>query len=133
MATIYFAMIVPSLCICSFLLYGWDKRRAQKDQFRVPEVTLHIYDTLGGWPGGLLAMQVFRHKRRKMRFILVMVAGIIVNIAAIIGCSQIPFLHDAVSILLNETMKYILVGGIILATIVAFLNTFQKRWRSSEK
>ncbi len=52
----------------SFLAYGWDKRQAQKNGWRVPEKTLHSIDALGGWPGGLCAQQIFRHKTRKSVF-----------------------------------------------------------------
>ena len=52
----------------SFLTYGWDKRQAKLDGWRVPEKTLHSIDAIGGWPGGFLAQQIFRHKTRKMPF-----------------------------------------------------------------
>jgi uncharacterized membrane protein YsdA (DUF1294 family) len=31
-------------------------------------VTLHLLDLFGGWPGGVLAQQAFRHKTRKRAF-----------------------------------------------------------------
>ncbi len=52
----------------SFIAYGWDKRQARHNGWRVPEKTLHSIDAVGGWPGGFLAQQVFRHKSRKTPF-----------------------------------------------------------------
>lgn len=55
------------------LLLNWsDKRRAGRQQWRVPEATLHLGELLGGWPGALLAQQLLRHKTAKAgyRFLL---------------------------------------------------------------
>ena len=49
-------------------LYAHDKSKAQRDVWRISESTLHILDVMGGWPGGLLAQRVFRHKTRKLWF-----------------------------------------------------------------
>jgi uncharacterized membrane protein YsdA (DUF1294 family) len=37
----------------------------------VSENTLHLLELVGGWPGALLAMKLFRHKTRKLSFLLV--------------------------------------------------------------
>lgn len=34
----------------------------------LPEKVLHATEILGGWPGALLAQQVFRHKTRKVSY-----------------------------------------------------------------
>jgi len=60
----------------TFVVYGIDKRRAATGGRRVPEATLHGLELLGGWPGALLGQSVFRHKRRKLRYMLVF-AGIV--------------------------------------------------------
>ena len=52
----------------AFLLYWSDKRKARLDRWRVPENLLHAVELAGGWPGALLAQQVFRHKTRKLSF-----------------------------------------------------------------
>ncbi|VVN93979.1 DUF1294 domain-containing protein [Pseudomonas fluorescens] len=54
--------------VLAFLLYGSDKRKARLDRWRVPENVLHAVELAGGWPGALLAQQVFRHKTRKLSF-----------------------------------------------------------------
>ena len=52
----------------AFLLYWSDKRKARLDHWRIPENVLHAVELAGGWPGALLAQQVFRHKTRKLSF-----------------------------------------------------------------
>lgn len=50
------------------LLYWLDKRSAQSGGRRTPENTLHLVELAGGWPGALLAQQLFRHKTRKASY-----------------------------------------------------------------
>ncbi|WCM48839.1 DUF1294 domain-containing protein [Pseudomonas sp. WJP1] len=57
--------------VLAFLLYWSDKRKARFDHWRTPENVLHALEFAGGWPGALLAQQVFRHKTRKVSFQLV--------------------------------------------------------------
>ncbi|WP_024618727.1 DUF1294 domain-containing protein [Pseudomonas kilonensis] len=52
----------------AFLLYWSDKRKARADTWRTPENVLHAVELAGGWPGALLAQQLFRHKTRKVSF-----------------------------------------------------------------
>lgn len=55
-------------CLLALAAYGIDKRRAIRNTRRTPERTLHTLALLGGWPGALLAMRLFKHKRRKAAF-----------------------------------------------------------------
>ncbi|MBA1380782.1 DUF1294 domain-containing protein [Pseudomonas brassicacearum] len=57
-----------SVSLVAFLLYWSDKRKARADAWRTPENVLHAVELAGGWPGALLAQQVFRHKTRKVSF-----------------------------------------------------------------
>jgi len=57
--------------VLAFFLYWGDKRKARADTWRTPENVLHAVELAGGWPGALLAQQVFRHKTRKVSFQLV--------------------------------------------------------------
>ena len=52
----------------TFLAFGFDKWRAGRAGQRVSEFTLATLGALGGWPGGLLGMIVFRHKTAKWTF-----------------------------------------------------------------
>jgi uncharacterized membrane protein YsdA (DUF1294 family) len=57
--------------IVTFILYAVDKRRAGSGGWRIPEKTLHMMESFGGWPGALIAQRVFRHKWRKRRYVVV--------------------------------------------------------------
>ena len=52
----------------AFLAFGWDKRQARKGGSRISEKTLLLLTALGGAPGSLLGMKLFRHKTVKRSF-----------------------------------------------------------------
>ncbi len=64
--------IVPAVyagvSIVTFIAYGFDKIAAEKGEWRTPESTLHFLDLAGGWPGGLAAQRLLRHKSSKSSF-----------------------------------------------------------------
>ena len=62
------ALFYGLMSLFAFGFYWSDKRRAQTDQRRISENSLHLFELLGGWPGALLAQQIFRHKTRKLPF-----------------------------------------------------------------
>ena len=63
---------VPALygaaSIVAFAAYGIDKAAARRQANRISEQTLLFLGLVGGWPGALVAQQVFRHKTRKRSF-----------------------------------------------------------------
>lgn len=71
------------LSAISFLLYGLDKRAATRGAWRTSEARLHFFEWLGGWPGGLLAQRVFRHKTRKASFQVMFYLAVFANLAAL--------------------------------------------------
>lgn len=60
--------IYTAMSILSFCLYGFDKYRASTSGWRLRENMLHVFDLLGGWPGGYVAQQFFHHKTWKKSF-----------------------------------------------------------------
>lgn len=56
--------------LAAFSLFAADKRQARRDGTRIPEAVLLGTGLLGGAPGGMLAMQLFRHKTKKASFVL---------------------------------------------------------------
>ena len=72
----------------TFLLFGFDKWRAGRGQ-RVAESSLLWSSALGGWPGGLLGMIVFRHKSAKPSFQWKFIGTILVGLALIAGALKI--------------------------------------------
>ena len=65
--TLVFAWVAV-LGAVTFLAFGYDKWRASRSGRRVPELFLVLLGAVGGWPGGLLGMSVFRHKTAKWSF-----------------------------------------------------------------
>ena len=51
--------------VVTLVVYGVDKRAAQRGSRRVPEGMLHAMALLGGWPGALVAQRLFHHKTLK--------------------------------------------------------------------
>jgi len=66
----------------AFVAYGADKSAAQSHRWRTSESTLHLFALFGGWPGALVAQQMFRHKTRKAPFRTMFWATVIVNCLA---------------------------------------------------
>ena len=59
-----------------FVLMYSDKKRARKRKYRVPEKYLLILGLIGGGLGGILGMQLFRHKTKHRYFYLIYIMGI---------------------------------------------------------
>ena len=57
--------------LLTFLLYGLDKYKAIRQEWRIPERALLLMAFVGGAFGALSAMRIFRHKTRKGRFKLI--------------------------------------------------------------
>lgn len=62
-----YLLIINAAAFCAF---GADKRKAEKNAWRIPERTLLILALLGGSAGALLGMAVFHHKTRKKKFLI---------------------------------------------------------------
>lgn len=64
------AVLYCAANIAVFVLYGADKHRAQRGDWRIPESTLLIAALVGPF-GAYGAMRLFRHKTQKTLFLLV--------------------------------------------------------------
>ena len=53
-----------------FFVMGHDKALSKTHKRRVPEATLFTLALLGGGLGGVLGMQIFRHKTKHMQFVV---------------------------------------------------------------
>jgi uncharacterized membrane protein YsdA (DUF1294 family) len=67
----------------SLAAYGLDKSRAERAVRRTPERTLLALDLACGWPGGLVAQQLFRHKNRKTSYQIQFWLVVVANVAAL--------------------------------------------------
>ena len=75
-------------CI-AFLMYGLDKRKAEKDRWRIPEFTLIVLAVLGGSVGALAGMLVFHHKTKKPKFVIGVPLIFLLQTAALIALMYI--------------------------------------------
>lgn len=71
------------LSLLAFLSYWIDKSAAQGGRRRIPESNLHLLSLAGGWPGALIAQQLFRHKTIKQPFQSVFWATVVVNVVGL--------------------------------------------------
>lgn len=67
----------------TFIAYAVDKSAARNNRWRTKESTLHILGLAGGWPGALVAQQVYRHKSKKQTFQAAFWLTVVVNCAAL--------------------------------------------------
>jgi len=80
-------LIVPFYIVISlvtFIVYAVDKSAAQKGNWRTQESTLHFLSIAGGWPGALMAQQLFRHKPKKQSFRFVFWVTVLMNIGGFV-------------------------------------------------
>ena len=75
-----YLLIVNAL---GFLLMLVDKRKAQKNLWRIPEATLFLMAAIGGSIGSIAGMYKFRHKTKHWQFVIGMPAILIAQIAAV--------------------------------------------------
>ena len=54
--------------ILGFLMMGFDKWKAKRGRWRIPENTLFMFTILGGGIGTIIGIYVFRHKTKKLKF-----------------------------------------------------------------
>jgi uncharacterized membrane protein YsdA (DUF1294 family) len=76
---------IMALSAWTFVLFAFDKWRAGRGGRRVSEAALCWASALGGWPGGLLGMVIFRHKSAKGSFQLKFAAAFFVWAALVAG------------------------------------------------
>ncbi|MEL7496327.1 MAG: DUF1294 domain-containing protein [Planctomycetota bacterium] len=77
--TIFYAAWVGIASLITFCVFGWDKRQAKRNQWRVPEDRLHFLTMIGGWPGALIGQQWFRHKTQKVSFKIMIGLAVILH------------------------------------------------------
>ena len=70
--------------ILSFIIYGIDKLKAIKKKERISEKTLILIGILGGSIGSLIGMNLFRHKTKKLKFIISLPLILIIHIIVVI-------------------------------------------------
>lgn len=81
-------VIASGVC---FIAYALDKSAARRGAWRTPESTLLMLGLVGGWPGGLLAQQLLRHKSNKPSFRAAFWVTVACNAAAFVALASRRF------------------------------------------
>ena len=64
-----FLIYLAVINLATMLVFGFDKLRAKRDGWRVPESTLFLLAAIGGSIGAILGMRVFHNKTRHKKFV----------------------------------------------------------------
>lgn len=80
----YFAIYLGIINVIGFLIMGIDKLKAKNGMWRIPENTLFLFAFLGGGIGTTAGMYAFRHKTKKMKFVIGMPAIVILEVLILV-------------------------------------------------
>lgn len=75
-------LIASAAC---FVMYALDKWAATEGRWRISEETLILAGLIGGWPGAIVAQQVFRHKSSKASFRAAFWGSVVINVVAFVA------------------------------------------------
>lgn len=71
------AIYLVVINIAAFALYGIDKKRAVRKEWRISEKTLLVLALAGGALGAFSGMWLFRHKTKRLKFNLLVPACVV--------------------------------------------------------
>ena len=82
--SIWFAGAYGALSVVCLIAYASDKSAAIAGRWRASEKSLLLLGLVGGWPGGLVAQQLLRHKSSKASFRSAFWVTVVANVAAFV-------------------------------------------------
>ena len=85
LGTLLYLLYVSIMSFITMVVYGVDKRKAVKEQSRVPEKGLFVLGFFGGSIGGIVGMIVFSHKTKHIYFWILNILFLLLQIAIFIG------------------------------------------------
>ena len=62
--------VIVAMNVVTFILFAWDKLMSKNKGWRIPESTLLLLSFLFGALGAFLGMYIFRHKTKKLKFVI---------------------------------------------------------------
>ena len=72
----YIIIYLSAMSLLTFILFGADKHKARAHKWRIPEKMLLGLSLLGGFTGGFLGMEFFRHNTKHWYFYMVMIISL---------------------------------------------------------
>lgn len=75
-----YVIIVVLMSLITFCLYGIDKKRAIKHQWRIKESVLLLCSFLFGSIGGMFALYGLRHKNKHWYFVVVNFLSLVIHV-----------------------------------------------------
>lgn len=84
MQTVFLIYHLLIINVLAFVLYGVDKRRAVRNEYRIKESVLLWMARLGGGIGSWLGTKAFRHKTIHTRFRIVVPLWIVIWVVGIV-------------------------------------------------
>ena len=85
---IIIALYLLLVNILAFALYGFDKRKAKKKSFRIPEKTLLWMARIGGGVGSWMGIMLFHHKTKHTKFKIIVPLWTVIWLVALILLSN---------------------------------------------
>lgn len=85
MTLLALAALYALASVACFIAYAMDKSAARHGRRRTPERTLLLLGLAGGWPGGLAAQQLLRHKTSKTSFLVKFWLTVGLNLATLVA------------------------------------------------
>ena len=83
MNPVYYVLAVWNLAVLA--MYGIDKWKSAHDKLRIRERTLILSAFLMGSLGAIVGMNLFRHKTKHMKFIVLLPIALLVNVALVLA------------------------------------------------
>lgn len=71
------------ISLLTFIEYAIDKKKAETGKRRIPEMSLHLWELLGGWPGAMLAQALIKHKNAKFSYQVVFWLALLLNLTVL--------------------------------------------------
>ena len=93
MTTELLVYYLVAINVVTFVVYGLDKWKARRGRWRIPEAALLWLAVLGGSPAALLAMWLFRHKTKHLRFQIIVPVCMVIQLLALCLIAYYAFLR----------------------------------------
>ena len=84
MQTVFLIYYLFIINVLAFVLYGVDKRRAVRNEYRIKESVLLWMARLGGGTGSWLGIKTFRHKTQHTKFRIIVPMWIVIWVVGIV-------------------------------------------------